>query len=103
MILLAPFAPHLAEELWEKLGNKDSIFKQKWPEYDKKLVKDETINLVVQINGKLRDTIEVAADIAEDEAKKIALASDKIKKWTADKEVVKVIFVKGRLVNIVVK
>jgi len=109
LILLAPFAPHLAEELWLQLGNhrqggtsKESIFKQKWPEYDPELVKDETINLVVQVNGKLRDTVEVAADISEDEAKKVALESEKIQKWIKGKEVVKVIFVKGKLVNIVI-
>jgi len=103
LILLAPFAPHLAEELWHELGNKESVFKEKWPEYDKKLVKDETINLVVQINGKLRDTILVAADISEKEAREEAMKSEKIKKWLEGKEVVKIIFVKGRLINIVVK
>jgi len=102
-ILLAPFAPHLAEELYSQLGDKDSIFKQKWPEYDKALVKDEMINLVVQINGKLRNTIEVSADIAENGAKETALADEKIKKWTDGKEIVKVIFVQGKLVNIVVE
>ena len=100
---MAPFAPHLAEELYSQLDNKNSVFKQKWPEYDKALVKDETINLVVQVNGKLRNTILVSADIAEDEAKEMALADEKIKKWTKDKEIVKIIFVKGKLVNIVVK
>ena len=103
IILLSPFAPHLAEELWSELGNKESIFKQSWPEYDKNLVKDETINLVIQINSKVRDTIEAPADIGEEEAKKIALASEKIKKWLEGKEVIKIIFVKGKLVNIVVK
>jgi len=101
--LLAPFAPYLAEELWSKLGHKESIFKEKWPEYDKKLVIDKTINLVIQVNGKLRDTIEVDADINEDEAKKVAQSSEKIKKWTSSKKIVKVIFVKGKLVNIVLK
>ncbi len=103
LIILSPFAPHIAEELWEKLGNKESIFKEKWPKYDKKLIKDDIINLVVQVNGKLRDTILVDADISETEAKKSAQESDKIKKWIKSKEIVKVIFVKGKLVNIVVK
>ncbi len=101
-ILLAPFAPHLAEELWHQLGNRESVFKQKWPEYDKKLARDETIELVLQINGKVRDKIEVAADISTKEAEKLARESAKIKKWTKGKKIVKVIFVKGRLVNVVV-
>jgi leucyl-tRNA synthetase len=103
LIILAPFAPHLAEELWFGLGHKASIFKQAWPKFNPDLVKDETINLVIQINGKVRDIIEVSADISENEAKRIALASEKIKKWLEGKEVVKVIFVKGKLVNIVIK
>ncbi|MFA4941067.1 MAG: class I tRNA ligase family protein, partial [Patescibacteria group bacterium] len=101
--ILSPFAPHLAEELWHELGYKKSIFLEKWPEYNKKFIIDETINLVVQINGKLRDTIAVPADISEEEAKKEALASEKVKKWLEEQEIVKVIFVKGKLINIVVK
>jgi len=105
LILLAPFAPHFAEEIWQNkklLNHKESIFKQPWPEYDKNLVKDKTINLVVQINGKVRDIIEVSADISENEAKKIVLTSEKIKKWLEGRDVVKVIFIKGKLVNIVI-
>ncbi|MDD4271436.1 MAG: leucine--tRNA ligase [Patescibacteria group bacterium] len=103
IILLSPFAPHLAEELWSGIGHKESIFKEKWPEFNPDLVKDETINLVVQINGKVRDMIEVSADISENEAKKIALESEKINKWLESKEVIKIIFVKGKLINIVIK
>ncbi|MFH1232951.1 MAG: leucine--tRNA ligase [Patescibacteria group bacterium] len=103
IILLSPFAPHLAEELWFDLGNKESIFKQNWPKYDLELTKDKIINLVIQVNGKLRDAIEVVADIREEDVKKIALKSEKIKKWLIGKEVVKIIFVKGKLLNIVIK
>ncbi len=102
IILLSPFAPHIAEELWEKLGNKKSIFKEAWPKYDAGLIKDEVINLVVSVNGKARYKMEAPADITEEEAKKIALASDQIKKYTMGKTIKKVIFVKGRLLNIVV-
>lgn len=102
LILLSPFAPHLAEELWEKLGHKESIFKEKWPQYDPKLIKDEEIELVIQINGKLRDRIKVSADISEDEAKKIAIESEKVKNFIEDKNIKKVIFVKGKLINIVI-
>ncbi|MBU2264142.1 leucine--tRNA ligase [Patescibacteria group bacterium] len=103
VILLSPFAPHLAEELWAEFGNKESIFKQSWPKYNSDLIKEEKIILVIQINGKLRDTINVVADISEDEAKKIAFESEKIKKWLEGSEVLKIIFVKRKLVNIVVK
>ena len=103
LVMISPFAPHLAEELWERLGYKNSVFRERWPKYDKKLVKDDTIPLVLQVNGKVRDTIEAVADISEDEAKNLALASSKIKKWTDGKEIVKIIFVQGRLVNIVIK
>ncbi|HEX7586441.1 MAG TPA: class I tRNA ligase family protein, partial [Patescibacteria group bacterium] len=100
--LLSPFAPHIAEELWEKLGHKESIFLEPWPEYDPELIKDEEIELVIQINGKLRDRIKVATDISEKEAKKISLESKKVKNFIAGKKIQKIIFVKGKLINIVV-
>ncbi len=102
LILLSPFAPFITEELWSELGHKDSIFDQEWPKYNPEMIKEEEIELVVQVNGKLRDKIKVPADISEDEAKEKALASEKIKKYTDGKEVRKVVFVKGRLINIVV-
>jgi leucyl-tRNA synthetase len=101
--ILAPLAPHLAEELWQKIGELESIFRSSWPKYDSKLLKDETINLVVQINGKLRATLEVEADIPEKEAINLAQSNEAIKKWLAGKEIVKNIFVPGKLLNIVVK
>ncbi|MBA3047253.1 class I tRNA ligase family protein [Patescibacteria group bacterium] len=112
LILVAPFAPALAEELWSSFAKatddkaerfKQSIFKAKWPKHNPKLIKDDIINLVIQINGKLRDTIETPINISEKEAQKIALESDKIKKWTNGKKIIKVIFVKGKLINIVIK
>jgi len=110
LILLSSFAPHIAEEIWSQLGHpstklrvsKKSIFTEKWPEYDKNLIKEETIELVVQINGKVRAKLSVPADIFEQEAKNLSLSDSGIKKWLAGKEPKKVIFVKGRLVNIVV-
>ncbi len=100
--ILAPFAPHLAEELWEKLGNKKSIHLAEWPKYDPTKILEEEIDLIVQVNGKLRDTIQVKADINEEEAKKVVAESKKVKKWIEDKKIKKIIFVKGKLVNIVV-
>jgi len=102
IILLSPFTPHITEELWETLGNKESIFKQKWPKYNPELAKEKEIELVIQINGKVRDRIKAPTDISEEDAKKIALESERIKKWTEGKEIRKIIFVKGKLVNIVI-
>jgi leucyl-tRNA synthetase len=101
LILLSPFAPHITEELWREIGNKESIFNQSWPKYNEELIKDEQIELVVQINGKVRDRISVESGISEEEAKETALASEKIKKWLDGKQPKKIIFVKGKLVSIV--
>jgi len=102
LTLLAPFAPHLAEELWEKLGNKESIHLQPWPEYSDKLAQDDQIELVISVNGKLRDTIKVPADISKEEALKLAKESEKVQKWLEGKEPKKEIFVPGKLVNLVI-
>jgi non-canonical purine NTP pyrophosphatase (RdgB/HAM1 family) len=102
LILLSPFAPHITEELWKSLEEKESVHSQNWPEFNPELIKEKEIQLVIQINGKLRDQIKVPADISEEQAKKIALESEKIKKWIEGKEIRKIIFVKGRLVNIVI-
>jgi leucyl-tRNA synthetase len=101
LLLLSPFAPHLAEELWEKLGHTESIFKENWPEHDPEMIKDEEIELIVQVNGKVRDKIQVSADISEEEAKEIVLAREKVKNYVSDKEIKKIIFVKGKLISIV--
>ena len=107
--LLAPMAPHLAEEIWSSFAKaledkqyKRSIFLQPWPKYEPALVREETITLVIQINGKVRDKIEVKTDISEEEAKKLTLNREKVKKWIEGKEIKKVVFVPGKLINIVV-
>ncbi len=102
LTLLAPFAPHLTEELWHQLGYKDSVHNQLWPKYDPKLVKEETIILVIQVNGKVRDKIEVSGQISEKEAKELAISQRKVKRWIERKEIKKVIFVPNKLINIVV-
>ena len=101
--LLAPVIPHMAEEIYEGLGGKDSIHKVEWPTYDESLAKTSSITLVVQINGKVKDKIEVEAETTKDELEKIALNSSKIKELTSGKQIVKVIVVPAKLVNIVVK
>lgn len=103
MKLMSPVAVHLTEEVWADLGAKNSIHEEKWCEYDENLAKTSSITLIVQINGKLRDKIEVAEELSQDELKEIALASEKTKEFTEGKEIVKVIVVPKKLVNIVVK
>lgn len=100
--ILSPFASHMTDEIWERLGHAESIFLSEWPKYDPELIKDEEINLVIQVNGKVRDTIVVSADITEEEAKKVAMESKKIKIYTTGKEIRKIIFVAGKILNIVV-
>jgi leucyl-tRNA synthetase len=105
--LLAPFAPHIAEELWHNLvenegGKATSIHLEAWPEYDENLVKDEEFELLIQINGKLRDKVLATKSINQEEAEKLALKRDKIKEYLGGKEPKKIIFVPGRLINIVV-
>ncbi len=101
--LLAPFAPHLAEECWETLGHKKTIFAEAWPTYDAKFITDAEATLAVQVNGKLRGTITVATDAAEAEAVAAARGSDNVQKWLADKTIKKIVYVPGRLLNFVVE
>ena len=103
LLLLAPFAPHIAEELWETMGKIGSVHLGKWPTFDEKLAKAEEIALIVQINGKVRDKITVSADVSEEEMKKTALSSEKLKQFTEGKEIVKVVVVPKKLVNVVVR
>ena len=103
VIMIAPTAPHLAEELWHRLGHSESVHNQKWPVWDEALAKEDEITLVVQVNGKLRDRPTVPASITEEEAKKMAQTSDKVQPFIQGKTIVNVIYVPGKLVNIVVK
>ena len=100
--LLAPFAPHIVEEIWEKLGHQESISLTSWPKYDESLIKDEEIEMVVQVNGKIRERLMVALDVTEDEIKETALENEKVKNFTDGKEIKKIIFVPNKLINIVV-
>ena len=100
--VLAPFAPHHAEEMWAAMGEEYSVHLQKWPSWDESLIAAEEITLVVQVNGKLRDRIEVPADIAEEEAKKLALSSARVRPYVEGRELKKCVYVPGRLVNLVV-
>ena len=99
--ILAPFAPHITEEIWTKIGEKKSIHISKWPKWDKKKVVDSLIKIVVQVNGKVRSEIMIGADMDEESVKSMALKDKGVIPWIEGKEVKRVIYVKGRLVNIV--
>ena len=101
LLLLAPVAPHITEELWSLLGKPYSIHQQSWPQVDEEAVKLEEIELVIQINGKLRDHIVVPVDIEEEEVKKLVLDREIVQKILAGKSPRKVIYIRGRLVNVV--
>lgn len=101
--ILAPFAPHLAEELWEKFGHKESVFKSRWPEYDKEAVTEEQVTVVVQVNGKFRATLEVPLNMEKDQIERMALENDKVKNFIQDKQIVKTIYVPDKLINFVVR
>ncbi|HEY3616649.1 MAG TPA: class I tRNA ligase family protein, partial [Candidatus Sulfotelmatobacter sp.] len=103
VLLLAPFAPYLAHELWEMLGEKGSLLKAPWPKYDGALAKEEEIEIPVQINGKLRSRVVVPADATEETVVKRALADEKVQALISGKQIVKKIYVPGKLLNIVVK
>lgn len=101
LLMIAPFAPHIAEELWEAIGENNSIFLHSWPVWDEELAKDEEIELVIQINGKLRAKLLIPAGLPDNIVKEKALADPKIIEILNNKEIKKVVVVKGRLVNIV--
>jgi leucyl-tRNA synthetase len=100
---MAPAAPHIAEELWERTGHAYSVHQQSWPQANADLAKSETFTLVVQVNGKVRDKFDVSVDISETEAKEMALASPRVQSQVEGKTIDRVLFVPRRLVNIVVR
>jgi leucyl-tRNA synthetase len=108
LLMMAPAMPHVAEELWQgRHGNgafkaEESIHVHPWPTYDAELAKADTVTLVVQVNGKVRDRIDAPAGISEEQARELALGSPSAQKWFEGKQVRKVIFAGGKLINIVV-
>jgi leucyl-tRNA synthetase len=98
--LLAPFAPHMTEELWHMLGETESIHVSDWPKYDESKIIDSEFTIAIQVNGKVRDEIVIGADVGEEEVKQMALASEKVQKWIAGEEVKKIIYIKNKIVSI---
>jgi leucyl-tRNA synthetase len=101
--LLAPFAPHITEELWHQIGHTDSVHSTAWPAFDEAMTQDVTFTLVIQVNGKVRERVEVSSDISEAEARKLAITNNKVATFIGENTIQKVIYIPGRLVNIVVR
>jgi leucyl-tRNA synthetase len=101
-LLLSPFTPHIAEELWRQLGHTDSILRQPWPSYDPELTQEDAITVVIQVNGRVRSRLTAPASMAEDDLRAAALRHERIQEWIAGKAIRKVIVVPQKLVNIVV-
>lgn len=97
-----PFAPHMTEELWKILGKENYIHEEKWPEYDESLIVQDKMELVIQVNGKVREKVEVGVELKEEELKEITLNNEKVLKWIKGKEIRKVIFIPPKLINIVI-
>jgi leucyl-tRNA synthetase len=102
LLLLAPIAPFMAEEIWSLLGRPYSIHQQRWPCHDEILAADEVITLVLQVNGKVRGRLTMPADLNEDQARTVALENDAVRRHLSGKAPKKVIYVAGKLVNVVV-
>ncbi len=100
--LIAPLAPHIAEELWHQLGRTKSVFQENWPQYDKNLLKDEEIEFVIQINGKVREKIRIMRDTTKEEIKEKISKNQKIKKYLKNQKIKKFIFIKNKLANVVI-
>ena len=101
--MLSCIAPHICEEMWQQLGHNDSIAYEPWPTYDEKMLVSDTVQMGIQVNGKLRAKIEVAKDADDEAVKELAFQQENVKAHTDSKDIVKVIVVKNKIVNIVVK
>jgi leucyl-tRNA synthetase len=99
--LLAPFAPYITEELWHQLGHQKSIHTSIWPTFDPEAIRPNTLTIPIQVNGRVRDHITISSDTPENEIKQLAIATNQIQRFTANQNILKIIYVPGRIVNIV--
>ena len=102
VVALAPFAPHIAEELWQKLGHQDTILNASFPQHDEQYLTESSFNYPISINGKVRAQMNFALDMPKEDIEKVVLASEIVLKWTEGKPPKKVIVVPGRIVNVVI-
>jgi leucyl-tRNA synthetase len=102
LVLMAPFAPHFAEELWQRTGHEPTVFRQKWPAWDERYTTADSVEIAVQINGKTRGTIVVRSDAVEDAVVEAALKDAAIQRFLDGKQVRKRVFVRGRILNLIV-
>ena len=102
LLLISPMVPHVADEMWESLGHQHSVVQESWPEWDNEAAAEEKLLIVVQVNGKLRNRIQVSPDASKEEVEEAALADERIRAFVGEKPVRKVVVVPGRLVNVVV-
>ena len=100
--ILSPFAPHIAEEIWHDLGETESINKSKWPRWDEEKIIDEEIKIMIQVNGKIRSEINVPVDISEEKIKEMVQQDLNVIPWVVNKEIKRIIYIPGRVINIVV-
>ena len=101
--LLGPFCPHVTEELWEQLGHRESLFKQRWPVADPAALQKTQVTVVVQVDGKVRGRLQVGVDAADEQVRQLALGDDRVRPWVERRRVEKVVVVPNRLVNIVTR
>lgn len=101
--LLSPIVPHVAEEIWQIMGHEETITYEAWPTYDESKLVQDTVQVILQVNGKVRSKVEVEKDLDQAELEKIALADERIQQWTAEKDIKKVIVIPNKIVNIVAK
>jgi len=102
-LLLAPFAPHLGEEIWQGLGGGDTVYRAPWPSFDPEVAASESVNVMIQVNGKIRDKVVVPLDCDEETVKVEALRSEKVRQHLAGRPIVKVVFVRNKMLSIVCK
>jgi leucyl-tRNA synthetase len=102
LVMLAPMAPHVCEEMWRALGHNKSIHLEPWPKFDPELIKEDTVTVVVQVNGKVRDRLQVSADASEEQVREMALASEAVKRHLGGKQPRKIIYVPAKMLSIVV-
>jgi leucyl-tRNA synthetase len=103
ILILSPFSPHIAEELWERLGNQSSTITQNWPEFDEELAKEDNLVIAFSVNGKVRAKVEIERDTDEKTLEQAALDNESIKKYISGKQIIKIITVINKMVNIVIK